>query len=60
MAFEIAIACIVALLLWLLFRRTAGRWLDEYRCSYKKSRQDGEKEEEKDGETEEKGPKGSA
>jgi hypothetical protein len=42
MELEVAIACVLTLLLWFLFRKTVGSWCDEYIRFEKKEEKDGE------------------
>jgi hypothetical protein len=44
MELEVAIACVLTLLLWFLFRKTVGSWCDEYIRFEKKEEKDGEGE----------------
>jgi hypothetical protein len=54
MELEMAIACVLTLLLWFLFRKTVGSWCDEYIRFEKKEEKDGEGEDPFAGEPREK------
>ena len=42
MEFEVAIACVLTVLLWILFRKTVGKWCDEYTRFEEKDEKDEE------------------